>query len=553
LVLLLGHGPRPVLGTIAASSYAVNSTDDLPDVDPGDGRCETAHGNGICTLRAAIMEANASTGPDVITVPPGTYRLTRRADPDDEFAVVGDLDITNDLTITGAGTAETVIDGDAASRIFDMAPFITVVLSNMTLRNGVDGDGGAIRNAATLTLDDVIITSNTARASGGGILNTGFLRVTGGRISDNHAGRGGAITNTNAGSVSLTGVTVQGNTAWRYGGGLTNDPGGTMSLTAVELKQNTGGFCCGGAGNGGTLTVSRSAITGNHAEFGGGLTTNHRSATTTLMDSTVSDNSADDGGGGLVNEGTLIATNITISGNTAGQNGGGLYSGVYDDAPASATITNATFTANTARSGGAIFNDPRASVQIRNSILAGSPGGNCAGPIGSLGHNLDDGTTCGFQAAGDRSRVDPRLGPTVAALGPAQSFDLLPDSPAIDAADPNGCPAADQRGVRRPQGAGCDIGAVEHTASSPPDSFWADRPPAAGSTGGACPQPRQWLLVYWAGSDGTTIASAVSGCPSSDAAWVNREGRWLGYAPAAPQGSDTWTLNHGEAHFLHGK
>jgi hypothetical protein len=64
---------RPALATI----YMVNSTLDLPDGDIGDGVCATAPPGSVCTLRAAVMQANAHTGPDYITMPAGTYVLTR--------------------------------------------------------------------------------------------------------------------------------------------------------------------------------------------------------------------------------------------------------------------------------------------------------------------------------------------------------------------------------------------------------------------------------------------------------------------------------------------
>jgi CSLREA domain-containing protein len=113
LVLALGTG------TASAAAFAVNSTADAPDANPGDGVCATA--SGACTLRAAIQEANALNGADVISVPAGTYTLTLGAGfgdpiepPDPVEPLVGcnvlnyadyegDLDISCPVTITGAG------------------------------------------------------------------------------------------------------------------------------------------------------------------------------------------------------------------------------------------------------------------------------------------------------------------------------------------------------------------------------------------------------------------------------------------------------------------
>jgi uncharacterized repeat protein (TIGR01451 family) len=111
-----------------------------------------------------------------------------------------------------------------------------------------------------------------------------------------------------------------------------------------------------------------------------------------------------------------------------------------------------------------------------NSLFAGQNGGpNCYGFAASSDatYNLDDGTSCGFSAANSSlSNTNPLLDP--AGLkdngGPTQTIALEPGSPAIDAIPngTNGCGTtvvADQRGVSRPQGPACDIGAVESTPS----------------------------------------------------------------------------------------
>jgi CSLREA domain-containing protein len=85
-----------------AASFTVNSTADAVDAKPGDGICATA--TGTCTLRAAIQEANALTGADTVIVPAGTYILTIPG-RGETAAVAGDLDITDDLALAGAGTS----------------------------------------------------------------------------------------------------------------------------------------------------------------------------------------------------------------------------------------------------------------------------------------------------------------------------------------------------------------------------------------------------------------------------------------------------------------
>jgi CSLREA domain-containing protein len=96
-----------------AATFTVNSTADAVDTNPGDGVC--ADGSGNCTLRAAIMEANALPGADTITLPAGTYILTIPGINEDA-AATGDLDITADLTINGADTASTIIRHERAAR-----------------------------------------------------------------------------------------------------------------------------------------------------------------------------------------------------------------------------------------------------------------------------------------------------------------------------------------------------------------------------------------------------------------------------------------------------
>src|SRR5438093_12159986 len=89
----------------AAATFTVNDTADAVDAVPGDGSCATAAST--CTLRAAIQEANANVGPDTIVVPAGTYLLTIAGQGEDA-AATGDLDIRDDLTITGAGADSTI-------------------------------------------------------------------------------------------------------------------------------------------------------------------------------------------------------------------------------------------------------------------------------------------------------------------------------------------------------------------------------------------------------------------------------------------------------------
>lgn len=104
------------IGTITNDDplLTVNSTADKPDLTPGNFTVDTGIANEI-TLRAAIMEANALSGPDTIILPAGTYVLTESGINEDD-AALGDLDITADeLTIVGDGAATTIIDASGLS------------------------------------------------------------------------------------------------------------------------------------------------------------------------------------------------------------------------------------------------------------------------------------------------------------------------------------------------------------------------------------------------------------------------------------------------------
>src|SRR2546428_4296509 len=176
----------------AAATFTVNDPADAVDAAPGDGRCATAGGS--CTLRAAIQEANAHTGADTIMVPAGTYPLTI-AGRGEDAAATGDLDITDDVTIIGAGADSTIVDGNGIDRVFEIAnPASTVAISSLTIRNGDPGpvagdtDGGGLYNQGTLTLSDVVVAHNTASAgSGGGVSSVNEITLSGSTLNGHTA------------------------------------------------------------------------------------------------------------------------------------------------------------------------------------------------------------------------------------------------------------------------------------------------------------------------------------------------------------------------------
>lgn len=160
----------------AAGQWVVNFPNDFVDWNVGDGVCEVIlPGSGFCTLRAAIQEANAQPGPNTILVlVPVPLTI---AGAGENAALTGDLDITDDLTITGVGGIQ--ILGNGLDRVFHIVSSgITVSISDLVIMTGsVSGEGGAgIWNKGTLDLDNVRLYLNDVTGSsssdvGGGLLN----------------------------------------------------------------------------------------------------------------------------------------------------------------------------------------------------------------------------------------------------------------------------------------------------------------------------------------------------------------------------------------------
>lgn len=200
-------------------------------------------------------------------------------------------------------------------------------------------------------------------------------------------------------------------------------------------------------------------------DHGGGLS---NFGTTTIANSTFINNRAATQSGGALhngNTGTLTVINSTITGNNAHQMGGGLM-----NAGGTTTLLNSTFAGNSSYNQSdsrTIRNFGAGTVTVRNSIFIASSG-NCSGTI-SGSNNLANDSSCG---AGFTNTASILLGTLGNYGGSTQTFPLLAGSAAIDAGDDAVCAAApvsgkDQRGVTRPQGAHCDIGAYEVDATAP--------------------------------------------------------------------------------------
>ena len=532
LLLPLWSGPP---GPAHATALTVTSTLDEPDATPGDGVC-TSSPSGVCTLRAAVMEANRLGGPQEIILPAGTYWLTRVGTDTDDNAAEGDLDIQVPLTIAGTGQDRTIIDAGREGRALEVRAGPTV-LRDLTIRNAksVNTDGGALTAFAALELLRVTVTASSSTGAGGGIYAGGPLTLVDSTISNNAstAGNGGGgIFISSGGTASLTNTLVAGNSVASFGGGIRTL--GTLVMRDSRLQGNAGGPG-GGLLTSGTTTIARTAVGGNFSTGeGGGIAVS--GGTFSLSESTVSDNRAGGGssGGGIAVAsgaggagGTARLTNVTVTGNQAAR-GGGL--SVVGGSSLSAVLTNVTITRNWAEQGSGVYTLPSGSgapaIEFSGSLLADNNGGeNClaVGPLTSRGHNLDDGRTCGFTPATDGGTdlvgTNPSLAPLANNGGPTLTHALLVGSPAIDAGGIAGCPAADQRGQARPVdgdadgSAACDIGAFEFVPVLAPTSTPTQAPtatPTATPTLTPSSTPTQAATATV-----TSTPTATSGAPCS--------------------------------------
>jgi beta-glucanase (GH16 family) len=313
-----------------------------------------------------------------------------------------ELTIKKPVTIDGGAAPGLTISGGGTLRAFVVDPNVTATIRNIKVSNSFGFElAGGILNNGTLTLDRVVIANNQVNTSGEDF--------------------------------------------WKGGAGIYSGENSTLRLIDSTVTDNTAAQSNGGgvfAFFRSIVRVERSTISGNSANVGGGLRT---LGDTQIVNSTISGNSTYGwmGGAFFHTDGVMQVVNSTIANNSApAGTTGGAFVGTFTDA--SATLTFA------------------------NTLLAGNSGDQCFyAPFGSgvvtltsLGHNLMTDTSC-FPAASDLVVGDALIGPLADNGGPTPTHALLDGSPALDAADAAACPPTDQRGVRRPQGAGCDIGAFE--------------------------------------------------------------------------------------------
>jgi hypothetical protein len=259
-------------------------------------------------------------------------------------------------------------------------------------------------------------------------------------------------------------------------------------LNDVELRANSATSSGAGIYNDGHLEINLAKFVENaDAAQGGGLY-NLDGAEAFLYDAWFTNNSADNGGA-VYNMGLMHLYRSSLTNNSAM---GGFGAGAYNETPGALLLRNTTISGNMgdpATRGGAgiynyggevrvefvtlaynspdgIMNDGGGMVDMRSSILTAHAMGNCL-EVGSAGYNLSSDDTCASLEPSDLSGVDPMLAWLDMNGGTNLSHALQVGSPAIDSGTPDMCTSEDERGVSRPQGAGCDRGAIEMEAAPP--------------------------------------------------------------------------------------
>jgi hypothetical protein len=397
----------------------------------------------VTCLVNAIKKANSTRRPDTIKLEAGVYTLRTVAETNDD-GPNGLPSIKTEITIVGNGPNSTVIERDPTFerpfepgapgprfRILYVTEAGNLTLDSLAIKGGVlfssiNDNGPGVFSRGITTITNSIITQNIGVfGSGGGIFNMGgTLTVSDSVIRDNQVieGEGG-------------------------GGGVRADFPGTTTITNTTISNNEADEGGGGIDNGGHMTILNSAIIDNFAAFGVGA--------------------------GISSGGTLIVTNTTIANNVKnGVFGGG--AGIANTG-GTVAVVNGTIVNNVndvdvfaETFGGGGIGNFGGTFQLHNTIVALNTstvrGPDCEGSITSGGNNLiGDTFACDVTLLSSDLTGDPKLGALVGAGEGGQPgrafFPVLPDSPVIDAGNPDTCPETDQLG--NPRRGICDIGAIE--------------------------------------------------------------------------------------------
>lgn len=473
--------------------------------DTSDGTCDSD-----CSLREAIVSANASPAPDKAILFDGVVFSTPQV-----ITLAGtELNISNNgtLQINGTGSNLLTISANSVSRVLVINTSATVNINNVKISGGNSGgdDGGGILSRGSLTLNNSILSNNISTHNGGGFYGDGatsICTINNSTVNSN-SGNGGGLYNFN-GRMTVNNSFVINNLGIN-GAGILN-VGGPLILTGSSVSNNSantgGGGIAGGILNTGTVTGTNTIISNNFAasfEGSGGIY-NSDGGVLNLTDSRVSGNTAMAGdGGGIFNRfATINLTRVTIDNNTAcvSCKGGGISSfgdtsvvnltnvtisenrtaaggGIFNQNNGAVNLTHTTIANNEASFGGGGISNASGIISVRNTIIGdnSSPvGPDFSGALTSQGYNLIEntsGTTITGTTTGNIIGQDPQLIPLVSNGGTTPTQALRPASPAIDKGNSFGI-NSDQRSLIRPfdnpaipnSFDGSDIGAFERQSS----------------------------------------------------------------------------------------
>ena len=488
--------------------------------------------------------------------------------------------ITTDVTVDGGGGI--TLNGGGVTRLFYVGQTGHLTLRNLILTDGVAVDsingnyGGAVfvTSGGRLDVERSTIRNSHADLAGGAIIDfQGIVTLTDSVIEANSSNYA-AINST--GTLTLIRTLVRNNTAIVGGGGLS--VGGAVSIHESTIENNSapqgGALYVTPSGN---VTIVRTTFTGNRAEaadpdqaMGGAIISYGR---LTIEDSTFNGNSAQGHGGALAAGAGSGEATTTIRGSTFIDNQAAISGGAIENRSGPLTIVNSTLSSNGANTGGAIQNyvgpveisyttlvantggtlnqritdelDERQQFRLSRSVLAG--GNHCtASGISVLfpqfvsdNHNLADDDSCAayLTQPDDRNNTAPLLGALSANGGPTLTHPPQVGSPLIDAAACLTDPSTDQRGVARPQGAGCDIGAVEVV-----DNDATPMPPFEHATiGGVKPTIAVNPTQGYAGQ-GFTVQGNAAGAAAVRIAW-SQDGQVLTIAERSIGGAGNYQID----------
>jgi hypothetical protein len=492
LLLALGQGAH-------AATITVNTN--IAKLVPGDLKCslveailnaetDSDHSNGDCVI---------GNGADTIVLPPASAHVVPGI-YDTTYGSRLPL-ITSTITIQGNGGKIQGTKKGGAARLIAVHSSGNLTLQNMTLSGGNAAYGGAIINYGSLTVTNSVITGNSA-TKGGGIYNAsgGELEIEHSTFSKNAAINGAGVYNS-SGIVDVDDTDFIGNKTFYSGAGFYNGAG-TATIQNSIFSGNKGGTGPGIYNNGGSLTITSSIISRNSAVRGGGGImsvnfSNTPGCSLSIENSTVSLNSAHSEGGILSQACDFILRDSTVSANKSSIGAGGVWvsfapalienstitgnkgafaGGIFSQR--SLTVSNSTITGNISKKGGGIYNG-NGEIILKRSIVSGNKA--AVGPeiykpshysvvvtvdnYNVLGTSGDPGVvnfSPGISDIVPSGAITTILSPLADNGGPTLSHALVTGSPAIDASPHDAdCPSEDQRGITRPQGAACDIGAFE--------------------------------------------------------------------------------------------